>query len=119
MSVSYMCDFGWCDVYCVADMWRHVRISLCLCVSYVCVCVVGVAVGLAGGRGRCALVGLALVLVHGYAYAWPAMVLAGSKFVCLRLYWRLMGCWCAWWPHVHDVRVCVCHVCHVLMGSVG
>ena len=54
-------------------------------------CVVGVAVGLAGGRGRCALVGLALVLVHGYAYAWPAMVLAACKFVCLLLYLEVDG----------------------------
>ena len=93
MSVSYMCDFGWCDVYCMADMWRHVRISFVF-VCFVCV-------WLASPWGWLVAVAdalwlyLALVLVHGYAYAWPAMVLAVCKFVCLFLYWRLMGCWCA------------------------
>ena len=93
MSVSYMCDFGWCDVHCVADMWWHVRISSCVCVCVVCV-------WLASPWGWLVAVAdapLVLVwrfwLVHGYAYAWPAMVLTACKFVFSLPYWRLMGCW--------------------------
>ena len=95
---AHVCPYHTCAVlvgvmYIKWLIWGGMCVSrLCLCVSYVC-----------GWRRRGAGwwpwpmrlgFGLALWLVHGYAYAWPAMVLAGSKFVCLLLYWRLMGCWC-------------------------